>query len=494
MQKHTAQASVDAATSNTAGTEPKLVRGLANRHIQLIAIGGAIGTGLFMGAGKMIHVSGSSIVLTYAIIGFFLFFVMRALGELLLSNLNFKTFADFATHYLGEWAGFFVGWSYWMTLVIVGVADFIVIGGYFKFWFPDLTPWIPGMATLGFLFLLNIMAVKAFGEMEFWFALIKIIAIVSLIVAAVVMVATGFVSPNGVAASFSHVIEPGTMFPNGVMGFFAGFQIAIFSFAGIELLGTTAAEAKDPYKTLPKAINAVPVRVLLFYVLSLSCIIAVSSWAMVAPDKSPFVQLFQTAGLPIAAGVINFVVISSAMSAGNCDVFCSSRMLFGLSCEVDAPSMFKRLSKSAVPMTALFFSCFCMFMGTALLVLVPDLMVVFTTVSTIAAILFIFTWCIILASYLAYRAKRPDLHASSTFKMPAGVVMSWACLVFFVFVLGLLALERDTRQALVFMPLWFVYLFVMYRIQRTKKRALKLKTPYVSGRSNDGRSEAAAGI
>ncbi|MGE8060706.1 amino acid permease [Pseudomonas sp. NPDC089547] len=493
MQKQPVHASSDASASAPDG-EGTLVRGLANRHIQLIAIGGAIGTGLFMGAGKMIHVSGSSIVLTYAIIGFFLFFVMRALGELLLSNLKFKTFADFATHYLGPWAGFFVGWSYWMTLVIVGVADFIVIGGYFKFWFPDLSPWIPGMGTLAFLFLLNIMAVKAFGEMEFWFALIKIVAIVSLIVAAFVMVASGFVSPTGVTASFKHVIEPGTMFPNGIMGFFAGFQIAIFSFAGIELLGTTAAEAKDPYKTLPKAINAVPIRVLLFYVLSLSCIIAVSSWAMVAPDKSPFVQLFQIAGLPIAAGVINFVVISSAMSAGNCDVFSSSRMLFGLSCEVDAPSVFKRLSKSAVPMPALIFSCFCMFMGTALLVLIPDLMTVFTTVSTIAAILFIFTWCIILGSYLAYRAKRPDLHETSTFKMPAGIFMSWACLAFFVFVLGLLALEPDTRQALVFMPLWFVYLFVMYRIQRVKKRAIKRGLSAASVQTSGARPEAAAGV
>jgi D-serine/D-alanine/glycine transporter len=452
------------------GHKPGLHRGLSNRHIQLIAIGGAIGTGLFMGAGKMIYVSGSSILLTYMIIGFFLFFVMRALGELLLSNLEFRSFADFASYYLGDWAGFFVGWSYWMTLVIAGVADFIVVGGYFKFWFPELSGWIPGMATLAGLFFVNVLAVKLFGELEFWFALVKIVAIVALIVAGIVMVTTGFVSPNGITASLTHVVAPGTMFPHGVMGFFAGFQIAIFSFAGIELLGTTAAEAENPQKTLPKAVNAVPVRVLLFYVLSLTCIIAVSSWAKVAPNRSPFVELFLLAGLPTAAGVINFVVTTSAMSSANCDVFSTSRMLFGLAEENDAPRAFRRLSKTSVPVTALIFSSLCMLVGTALLLAIPDLMTVFTIISTIAAILFIFTWCMILISYLAYRRKRPDLHLKSTFKMPAGILMSWCCLIFFAFVLVLLALEPDTRDALAFMPVWFAFLSVMYVSRLIKKR------------------------
>src|SRR6516225_2945047 len=191
-----ALASSSSSSVSGVGHKPGLHRGLSNRHIQLIAIGGAIGTGLFMGAGKMICVSGSSILLTYMIIGFFLFFVMRALGELLLSNLEFRSFADFASYYLGDWAGFFVGWSYWMTLVIAGVADFIVVGGYFKFWFPELSGWIPGMATLAGLFFVNVLAVKLFGELEFWFALVKIVAIVALIVAGIVMVTTGFVSPN----------------------------------------------------------------------------------------------------------------------------------------------------------------------------------------------------------------------------------------------------------------------------------------------------------
>ena len=453
-----------------AGGESGLTRGLANRHIQLIAIGGAIGTGLFMGAGKMIHVSGSSILITYMIIGFFLFFVMRALGELLLSNLQFKSFVDFVSHYVGDWAGFFVGWSYWMTLVVAAITDSIALGGYFRFWFPQLSVWIPGVATLAVLFSANVLMVRMFGELEFWFALIKILAIMSLIVTGVVMIVMGHISPDGVKASLFHVAEPHALFPNGLWGFFAGFQIAIFSFAAIELVGVTAAEAENPRKTLPKAINAVPVRVLLFYVLSLACIIAVSSWDKIASDRSPFVGLFLLAGLPIAAGVINFVVTTSAMSAANCDVFSTSRMLFGLASEEAAPAIFRKVSKSAVPLPALISSCLCMLLGTSLLLAIPDLMILFTIVTTISAILFIFTWCMILVAYLAYRQKRPDLHAESAFKMPAGTVMSWCSLFFFGFVLVLLSLEADTRQALVYMPLWFLFLTLIYRGLLARRR------------------------
>jgi D-serine/D-alanine/glycine transporter len=454
--------------SNSQGQN--LERGLSNRHIQLISIGGAVGTGLFMGAGKTISLSGTSIILTYMIIGFFLFFVMRAMGELLLSNLKYKSFADFGAAYLGPWAGFFIGWSYWLTWVVGAIADYVVIGGYFQFWYPDLPAWIPAICTLGLLLFLNILTVKLFGELEFWFAIIKIVAIVSLIIAGAILISTAYVSPNGVTASLANLTEKGTMFPYGVAGFFAGFQIAIFSFAGIELVGTTAAETANPRKTLPRAINAVPIRVILFYVLSLICIIAVTSWHDVSPIKSPFVQLFLLAGLPAAAGMINFVVTTSAMSAANSGVFSTSRMIYGLAVEKDAPAIFKVLSRSSVPVAGLLFSCFCMLVGTWLLFAIPDVMTVFTLVSTISAILFIFTWSMILISYLVYRKKRPDLHARSEFKMPWGVPMCWITLIFFVVVVSLLSLEPDTRQALSLMPIWFVALFIFYRVRARGER------------------------
>nr|WP_051320657.1 amino acid permease [Cupriavidus sp. amp6] len=447
--------------------EPEsLQRDLANRHVQLIAIGGAIGTGLFMGSGKTISAAGTSIILVYAIIGFFLFFVMRAMGELLLSNLKYRSFSDFCTAYIGPWAGYFIGWSYWLTWVVVAIADCTVIAGYLRFWFPDLPAWIPSFSVLAIMLVLNLVAVKLFGEMEFWFSLVKVIAIVALIGAGAVLIAVSHVSPTGVKASLAHMTEAGAIFPHGITGFFAGFQIAIFSFAGIELIGTAAAEAKDPHKTIPKAINSVPVRVLIFYVLSLICIISVSSWAEIKADKSPFVQLFVLAGIPAAAGLINLVVITSAMSAANSGVFATSRMLFGLASRKQAWSRFATLSRASVPLTGLLFSVACMAMGLAILFVTPSVMGAFTILSTISAILYIFVWSMILVAYLIYRRQRPDLHAQSKFRMPMGVPMTWMCLLFFVFVVGLLALEPDTRQALSIMPVWFLALVVLYQRRR----------------------------
>ncbi|MFY3758300.1 D-serine/D-alanine/glycine transporter, partial [Escherichia coli] len=183
--------------------------------IQLIAIGGAIGTGLFMGSGKTISLAGPSIIFVYMIIGFMLFFVMRAMGELLLSNLQYKSFSDFAADLLGPWAGFFTGWTYWFCWVVTGIADVVAITAYAQFWFPGLSQWIVSLLCVLVLLTLNLATVKMFGEMEFWFAMIKIVAIIGLIITGVVMIATHFQSPNGSVASLSHLWNDGGMFPKG---------------------------------------------------------------------------------------------------------------------------------------------------------------------------------------------------------------------------------------------------------------------------------------
>ncbi|WP_025856694.1 amino acid permease [Pseudomonas sp. CHM02] len=446
--------------------KPALQRTLSNRHIQLMAMGGAIGTGLFMGSGKIIALSGTSIILIYMIIGLFVYFVMRAMGELLLSNLNFKSFADFAGAYLGPRAAFFLGWSYWLSWSVAVVGDAVVVGGFFQYWFPHVPAWMPAVGMLLTLFALNVLTVKLFGEVEFWFAIIKIIAVVTLISVSLVLIASSFVSPTGVTASLSHLLDRQVAFPHGLSGFFAGFQMAIFSFAGTELIGTAAAETRAPERTLPKAINSIPLRIILFYVLALACIIAVTSWQQVSPTKSPFVELFLVAGFPAAAGIVNFVVLTSAASSANSGVFSASRMLFGLADLGDAPGIFRRLSTSSVPFISLAFTTLLMLLGLVLLFVVPEVMTAFTIVSTVSAILVIFTWSTILASYLAYRKKRPDLHATSIYKMPGGVPMAWISLAFLAFVLGLLALRPDTRLALCVMPAWFIWLGIAYQYSR----------------------------
>ncbi|WP_312528377.1 D-serine/D-alanine/glycine transporter [Comamonas sp.] len=447
-----------------------LQRNLSNRHIQLIAIGGAIGTGLFMGSGKTISLAGPSIVLVYAIIGIMLFFVMRAMGELLLSNLHYKSFIDFSDDLLGPWAGFFTGWTYWFCWIITGIADVIAISAYAQFWWPDLPQWAPAIACVALLLSLNLLTVKLFGEIEFWFAMIKIVAIVALVGTGLYMVSIGFSSPAGRQASIANLWNDGGLFPHGAMGFFAGFQIAVFAFVGIELVGTTAAEAKDPHRTLPRAINSIPVRIIIFYVCALIAIMAVTPWRDVVPSKSPFVELFVLAGLPAAASVINFVVLTSAASSANSGVFSTSRMLFGLALKGDAPRSFGKLSASSVPSRGLLFSCVCLLGGAFLMWVVPNLVEAFTLVTTVSAILFMFVWSLILLSYISYRKQRPALHEASRYRMPGGVFMCWVCLAFFAAVLVLLSLELDTRQALIATPAWFVLLGLAYAWQRKRAK------------------------
>ena len=447
--------------------ENKLKRNLSNRHIQLIAISGAIGTGLFMGSGKTISLAGPSIIFVYMIIGFILFFVMRAMGEILLSNLNYKSFSDFAADLLGPWAGFFTGWTYWFCWVITGIADVVAIAGYAQHWFPTLEAWIPMLICIFVLLSLNLLTVKMFGETEFWFSMIKIIAILALIVVGIILLLTSYHSEQtNTSAALSNLWQYGGLFPNGMMGFFAGFQIAIFAFVGIELVGTTAAETQDPTKNLPRAINSVPLRIIFFYVFALIIIMTVTPWVFISANKSPFVELFTLIGLPAAASLINFVVLTSAASSANSGIYSTSRMLFGLARKNDAPSIFGRLSRRFVPANGLMFSCLCLLSGVVLIYLVPDVMTAFTIVTTISAILFMFIWSIILLSYIQYRKKRQQLHQQSLFKMPGGIMMCFICLAFFAFVIVLLTFENDTRQALLATPIWFLILAISYGIHR----------------------------
>lgn len=451
-------------TIDTAAPEVSdLKRGLSNRHLQLIAIGGAIGTGLFMGSGKTISVAGPSVILIYAVIGFMLFFVMRAMGEMLLANLSYKSLRDAVSDILGPSAGFITGWTYWFCWIVTGMADIVAITGYTQYWWPHAPLWLPGVCVIILLFVLNLAAVRLFGEIEFWFAIIKIVAIVALICVGLFMVATAFQSPDGHTASVNNLINNGGFFPNGLTGFLAGFQIAIFAFVGIELAGTAAAETKDPMITLPRAINSIPIRIVIFYVLSLTVIMMVTPWNDVSANSSPFVQMFALAGIPAAAGIINFVVITSAASSANSGIFSTSRMLFGLSLEGAAPRAWAKLSKSQVPARGLIFSVLCLIPAIIVLYAGGTVIGAFTLITTVSSVLFMVVWTFILVAYIVYRRRTPELHKASTFPMPGGVVMSVVVLVFFAAMLVVLTLEADTRIALIATPVWFIILGIAWR-------------------------------
>ncbi len=455
-----------AAPAGPAGEEQELQRGLSNRHLQLMALGGAIGTGMFMGSSKTINQAGPSSMLVYAVVGFFLYFMMRAMGEMLLSNLKYKSFRDIAEDLLGPAGGFIAGWTYWFAWIVAAMADLAAITGYARFWWPEIPLWVPAVALAIVLFVLNVVAVRFFGEAEFWFALIKLIAVVALLIVAAWLLASGFVSPEGHAARIDNLWNDGGFFPNGALGFLGGFQIAFFAFVGIEIVGTAAAETRDPNKTLPKAINAIPIRLALFYVLALAAIVAVIPWRQVVPGDSPFVAMFGLAGFGAAASVMNFVLLTAAASSDNSGLYSTSRMMYGLAVDGQAPKAFARLSKRSVPQNALICSCLLLLSGVVFLYTSDSIIAAFTLVTSITSILFLFIWALIVVCYLVYRKKRPDLHEQSKYKMPAGIAMSWAVLIFFVVSLIILCFDEETLQAVIWTPLWFVFIILCYLIHR----------------------------
>lgn len=449
--------------------EGQLQRHLTNRHIQLIAIGGAIGTGLFMGSGKTISLAGPGVLLVYATIGAFLFLVMRALGEVMLSHLEYKSFADVAHDLIGPWAGYMTGWTYYFSWLVTAVAEVIVITGYVQFWWPTIPLWIPPVVTVLVLFALNMTTVKAFGEIEFWFSIIKIVAIIALVGIGAVMVIMGFISPSGDRASIANLWNDGGLFPNGLSGFAGAFQIAVFAFVGTELIGTTAAEAKDPHTTLPKAINAIPVRIVLFYVGALTVMMCVTPWRHVSAEDSPFVAMFSLAGLAVAASVVNFVVLTAAASSANSGIYSTSRMLYGLSWASHAPSVFRKLTAHSVPGLSLLVTCTALLTSIPLLYMSDSIMDAFTVVTTVASVLFIAVWCVIVVSYLRYRVMYPERHEASAFRVPGGKIAAWACLAFFAVLTWMLTLSADTRLAVAATPLWFVLLGLGWWVLRRRR-------------------------
>ena len=447
--------------------EQQLQRGLKNRHVQLIAIGGAIGTGLFLGAGKSIHLTGPSILFAYLITGVILFFIMRALGELLLSNLNYHSFVDFVRDYLGEMPAFITGWTYWFCWISLAMADLTAVGLYFQYWFPSIPQWVPGLICLAILVLMNLATVKLFGEMEFWFALIKIIAILTLIVTGIFLIITGF-STNSGPASFTNLWSHGGMFPNGMTGFILSFQMVVFAFVGIELVGLTAGETENPKKVIPQAINNIPIRILVFYIGALIIIMSVYPWNAIVPTESPFVQVFSAMGIVAAASIINFVVLTSAASAGNSAMFSTSRMVYSLAKENNAPKKMANLNKRQVPANALLFSTAVVLISTILNYIMPE--GVFTLITSISTICFIFVWAITVICHMKYRKTRPELAKKNTFKMPFYPVSNYLILAFLAFVIVILAFAEDTRVALFVTPVWFIMLIAIYKFRKTNTK------------------------
>ena len=449
----------------------QLQRELNNRHIQLIAIGGAIGTGLFLGSGQTISLTGPSLLFTYMLIGIVLFAFMRALGELLLSNSKFNSFVDIANEYLGPFGGFVIGWTYWVCWIVSSMSDLTAMGQYFAYWYPQVPHWLTVLFIVLLLISFNLLGARLFGELEFWFSIIKVVTIITMVIVGLVLIFLSFKTEYG-HASFGNLIHHGGMFPHGAAGFLMSFQIAVYSFIGIELIGVTAGETKNPEKTIPKAINNVPIRILLFYIGGLLVIMSVIPWFKVDPDSSPFVKLFTLIGVPFAAGIVNFVVLTAAASATNSGIYSNSRILFGLAKQGLGPKVLTKTNSNGVPYLSMLVSSITLLIAALLNIVFPDAIKLFIYVTTLSTVLFLVVWGMIIVSYIAYVKKNPEQHQSSAFKLWGGKIIAYIVLSFFIFIFILLFFSKDTRVAIFISPLWFIFLFFYYKKYKNNAESL----------------------
>ncbi|WP_237540517.1 MULTISPECIES: amino acid permease, partial [unclassified Streptomyces] len=366
----------------------------------MIAIGGAIGVGLFMGAGANIAKAGPSIILMYALAGVVIFFIMRALGELLLYRPVSGSFAEYAREFLGPFFGFATGWTYWLMWVVTGMAELTAAAIYIHFWFPQIPQWVSALVFLVVLFGVNLISVKIFGEVEFWFSMIKVTAIIGMIVIGLGVLTIGF-SDAGQTAAASNLWAHDGIFPNGIGSSLMTLQGVMFAYLAVELVGVTAGESENPEKTLPKAINTLPWRIIVFYVGALSVILAVVKWTEFSAGNSPFVHAFEKMGIPLAAGIVNFVVLTAALSSCNSGMYSTGRMLRDLAANSEAPTVFGRLNSRKTPALGITVSAGLMGIGVVLNYVVPEK--AFGYVTSVATAAGIWTWMMILASHIRYR-------------------------------------------------------------------------------------------
>ncbi|MBC8981885.1 amino acid permease [Pseudomonas lurida] len=442
--------------------EKGLKRGLSARHIRFMALGSAIGTGLFYGSASAIQMAGPAVLLAYLIGGAAVFMVMRALGEMAVHNPVAGSFGQYASTYLGPMAGFILGWTYAFEMIIVCLADVTAFGIYMGFWFPEVARWV---WVLGIVFLiggLNLCNVKVFGEMEFWLSLLKVGAIVAMILGGFGIMLFGIHSAGDTQASgLSNLWAHGGFMPNGIGGLIASFAVVMFAFGGIEIIGITAGEAKDPQRVIPKAINAVPLRILLFYVLTLFVLMAIYPWPQIGSQGSPFVQIFSNLGIGSAATILNIVVISAAVSAINSDIFGAGRMMYGLAQQGQAPKGFAQLSRHGVPWMTVVVMGAALLGGVVLNYLIPEN--VFLLIASIATFATVWVWLMILFTQVAMRrSMTKEQVAELKFPVPFWPYAPAAAIVFMLFVFGVLGYFPDTQAALLVGAVWIVLLVVAY--------------------------------
>ena len=442
-------------------TENTMRRGLKNRHLQMIALGTAVGTGLFYGSTATIALAGPAVSLSYLIGGIVIFLIVRMLGEMSVEEPVSGSFSYYASKYWGDFPGFLAGWNYWFLYVLVSMAELSAVSIYLDYWFPGLPKWIGVLVCLIVITAVNLVTVSAYGEIEFWMAFIKISAIIGMILLGSYYVAT---DPDPFPENFSYLWDHGGFFPNGLEGMLMSLAPVLFSFGGIELLGITAGEAENPDKTIPRAINQVIYRILIFYVGTMVILMTLWPWNEVGKEASPFVQIFTNAGFTATANILNFVVLTAAVSVYNSALYSNSRMLYGLAKSGNAPRIFERLSKRGVPVNGILISSGITLLAVVLNYFLPDQVFMYMMAVVTGAV--VISWAMIIMTHLKFRKHCAAVGIVPKFKALFYPVADYLCLAFLAMILVIMALMDDMRPAVIVMPIWIAAIWIFYRSKR----------------------------
>jgi len=442
-------------------SQHSLKRHLKARHIRLMALGSTIGVGLFLGSGSAISYAGPSILLGYILAGLVAFVVLRALGEMAVHQPVAGSFAQYANDYVSPLMGYMVGWSYWFYWMIVGIAEVTAVGIYMGIWFPEYPQWIWAISALIMMGLLNFVAVRLFGEIEFWFALIKVVAIVVMIAIGFSVILFGFTN-NSVPVGFDNLWQHGGFFPMGLEGFLISIQMAMFAYIGIEMIGLSAGETQEPEKTIPIAINSLIIRIIIFYVGALLVILAIYPWNEISSQGgSPFVAMFERLGLREAAGVVNFVVITAALSSCNAGIFSGGRLILSLSKNGYAPQFLQKISISGVPKSAVFLTVALSAVGTLLNYFVPEKAFIYLT--SALTLIGLSIWIAILYTQICFRKKLMDSEVQNlSFKCKFWPYSSYIAVLFIFLVIGLISFYEETRIGLYVGSTIYIALILFY--------------------------------
>lgn len=451
---------------------PELKRSMTAGQMEMISLGGAIGVGLFMGASSTIKWTGPSVLLAYIFVGVILYIVMRALGEMLYIDPGTGSFADYASEHVHPIAGYLAEWANVFQYIVVGISEVVATTEYLRFWWKGTSDWIAGIIIILFLLIANLASAKAYATLEFWFAMIKVVTIILMILLGLAVILFGF-GNGGHPVGFSNLWSHGGFFTGGIKGFFFSMAIIVGSYEGIELIGISAGEVSDPHKAIIKSVKSVLWRILIFYVGAIFVIVTIYPWNKLDTIGSPFVTTFAKVGITAAASVINFVVLTAALSGANSGIYSSSRMLYKLAHEGEAPKTFGYISKRIVPSHAIIGITSGIFIGFMLNVLAQflnkSLANIFVIVYSSSVLPGMVAWFVILLAELRFRKKNPDLMEDHPFKLPLYPYSNYFALIMLVVIVIFMFINPETQISVSVGALVLIVAAIVYVIKHRKE-------------------------